>query len=276
MKHTQRQRIRWILAWFVIIAATSTNLATAQVNGSFGDYPSYDAMEAHMDELFARYVDETGFVNYETWWRDPGDLLILDNLVRALAGVNPADSDTYFASEADALAYWINAYNLFAIHEVLQRYPVDTIRPTRLLIPERSFFTEQRYQIWNDIYSLDELENSILRVDFDEPRFHFAINCASFSCPLLIDEAYKGESLDAQLDAQARAFINDPLRNQFDTATNTAQVSKIFDWFEEDFEDVGGVVSYLAQFAEGDALEVLSSDDLTLRYMTYDWSLNSQ
>jgi hypothetical protein len=248
----------------------------AQVNGDFGVFPNYDAVEASIDELLGKYVDETGFVDYETWWGDPGDLLILDNLVQALAGVDPADSESHFTSEADALAYWINVYNIFAIHEVLQRYPVNTIRPTLLRIPERSFFTEQRYQLGSDMYSLDELENTILRVEFNEPRFHFAINCASFSCPLLINEAYKGETLDAQLDAQAHAFINDPLRNQFDPATNTAQVSKIFDWFEEDFEDFGGVATYLAQFAEGDAREVLTSDDLTLRYMSYDWSLNSQ
>jgi len=174
------------------------------------------------------------------------------------------------------LAHYINAYNILAIHEVLQRYPVDTIRPTVLFIPERSFFTEQRYQLWNTMYSLDELENEIIRADFNEPRIHFAINCASFSCPKLRPEAYVPERLDAQLNEQARRFLSDSERNQFDVDSNTARISKIFDWFAEDFEDAGGVATYLTQFVEGDALEVLSSDDVRIQYMSYDWELNSQ
>jgi hypothetical protein len=254
--------------------ATSNQHANTQVGSAF--FPDYNAFENAIDDLLGSYVNDAGYVDYQAWSEDVSDMTLLNALVQAFAGFDPDDHEAVFANQDAALAHYINAYNIFAIHEVLQRYPVDTIRPTVLFIPERSFFTEQRYQLLNDQYSLDELENEIIRADFGEPRIHFAINCASFSCPKLRPEAYVSERLDEQLNEQTRQFLNDSERNQFDIDNNIARISKIFDWFAEDFEDAGGVASYLSQFAEGDTLELLSSEDVNITYMSYNWRLNSQ
>ncbi|MEM6429153.1 MAG: DUF547 domain-containing protein [Deinococcota bacterium] len=228
---------------------------------------------ARLDRLLRTYVSDTGYVDYEAWFNNDQDLADVREFVADLAEFDPST----LASEDEQLAFWINAYNILAIEEVLERYPVDTIRPSILRIPERSFFTEQEHVVNGENYSLDEIENEVIRRDFNEPRIHFAINCASESCPALRAEAYTAEKLETQLQEQAIAFINNPARNQFDATTNTAHLSRIFDWFEEDFEiDGGGVADYLLPFVEGDAAAVLTSDDLTIRHLRYDWSLNQQ
>jgi hypothetical protein len=265
---------RPLLSLLTTLLLLSIGHGNAQIGSAF--FPTYAAFENAIDDVLGRYVNEAGYVDYQAWSEDTSDMTLLNALVETFADFDPTDHDAFFDSREASLAHYINAYNILAIHEVLQRYPVDTIRPTVLFIPERSFFTEQRYQLGDENYSLDELENEIIRADFAEPRIHFAINCASFSCPKLRSEAYVPERLETQLNEQARDFLSDTERNQFDPATNTARISKIFDWFEEDFEDAGGVATYLTQFVEGDALAVLSSEDVRIEYMPYDWELNSQ
>jgi hypothetical protein len=221
--------------------------------------------------LLQTYVNEEGWVNYEAWKANPDDLAKLQGYIDELAAF-----DTSSLTGAEQLAFWINAYNASTIHEVLQRYPVDTIRPNTLgVIPERSFFVDEKHVVGGKNYSLDGMENNVLRM-LGEPRIHFAINCASTSCPKLLNEAYDARKLNGQLDRQGQAFINDPTRNQFDVSTNTAKLSKIFDWFEGDFESEGGVAAFLLTFAEGDAKTVLGNSDIEIQYLNYDWSLNKQ
>ena len=108
-----------------------------------------------------------------------------------------------------------------------------------------------------------------------DPRIHFAIICASKSCPFLRSEAFAAAKLDAQLDAQARQFINDPSRNRFDKASGTAALSEIFKWFEEDFRGAGSLQKYLAKYADDpEVARMLAADGFRIEWMTYDWSLN--
>lgn len=221
--------------------------------------------------LLQTYVNDAGLVNYEAWKANPDDLAKLQGYVDELAAF-----DTNTLSGAEQLAFWINAYNALALHEVLQRYPVDSIRPNTLgVIPERSFFVDEKHVVGGKNYSLDGIENTILRT-LGEPRIHFAINCASTSCPKLLNEAYDARRLNGQLDDQGKAFVNDPTRNQFDASSNTAQLSKIFDWFKGDFDSKGGVAAFLVTFAEGDAKTVLENPAIKIDYLGYDWSLNKQ
>ena len=221
------------------------------------------------DSLLRTYVTDAGLVDYEAWLGNPDDMAQLQTFVEEMAAFDPST-----LSGDEALAFWIDAYNAFALHEVLQRYPTDSIRPTFLGIPERSFFTEEKHTVGGEAYSLDGIENDVLR-SLGEPRIHFAINCASVSCPVLRGEVYSSSpaTLDRQLDEQAKRFVNDPARNSFSVEANKAQLSKIFDWFEKDFEAEGGVERYLSQFAEGDALTVLENDP-TVDYLSYNWDLN--
>jgi hypothetical protein len=221
--------------------------------------------------LLQTYVNEQGLVNYEAWQANPDDLTKLQSYIDELAAF-----DTSTLTGTEQLAFWINAYNASALHEVLQRYPVDSIRPNTLgVIPERSFFVDAKHVIGGQTYSLDGIENDVLRT-LGEPRIHFAIVCASQSCPKLLNEAYDARKLNGQLDRQGKDFVNDPTRNQFDTATNTARLSKIFDWFAGDFETSGGVTAFLLTFAEGDAVTVLENPATRTEFLGYDWALNKQ
>jgi Protein of unknown function, DUF547 len=202
-------------------------------------------------------------------------LFVLLICLWSVALADTAAFNTLLQTHAEQLAFWINAYNAFAIQEVLARYPIDSVRPTFVGIPERSFFTDAKHGVGGKNYSLDQIENDVLRT-LGEPRIHFAIVCASFSCPKLRSEAYDPRRLNGQLDEQAIAFINDPTRNQFDAANGSAKLSKIFDWFKGDFEAVGGVASYLAKFAEGDAKTVLQNGQVSISFLPYDWRLNKQ
>ena len=148
-----------------------------------------------------------------------------------------------------------------------------TVRPSFLGLPVTSFFTSKSHTVNGEPYSLDDIENNVLR-KLGEPRIHFAINCASQSCPVLRPKAYRAEELDQQLDEQAITFVNDPTRNRFDVATDQASLSKIFDWFKGDFDAVGGVPSFLSPFATGDAKMVLESNALQIDYLPYNWGLN--
>ncbi len=123
-----------------------------------------------------------------------------------------------------------------------------------------------------DLY---DLEREII-LPLGEPRIHFAIVCASFSRPPLRPEAYPAERLPAQLEANTRRFINDPTRNRFDRNEKIAYLSKIFDWFPEDFErQAGSVLGFVAGYVNDPELAAaLASGEYRIEYLKYDWSLN--
>ena len=120
-----------------------------------------------------------------------------------------------------------------------------------------------------------DLERSII-IPLGEPRIHFAINCASGSCPKLLSEAYQAEKLEQQLEIVTKDFINDSTRNEFDRDKKIARLSKIFDWFKTDFSDhSGSVQKYIAQYVDDPALaEELRNESYKIKYLKYDWSLN--
>ncbi|MCK5196464.1 MAG: DUF547 domain-containing protein, partial [Desulfobulbaceae bacterium] len=129
-------------------------------------------------------------------------------------------------------------------------------------------------RIDGDIISLDNIEHNILRPRFKDPRVHFAINCAALSCPPLISEPYRGDTLDLQLDNSARAFINNPQRNYL--KDNTLYVSKIFKWFAKDFNH--DVIGFFLKYAKQDVKKELKAkrDKIKIKYLNYDWSLNGK
>jgi hypothetical protein len=138
-----------------------------------------------------------------------------------------------------------------------------------------SFFLRTPHGIAGESISLNDLENKRIR-SYDEPRIHFALVCASASCPKLRSEAYRADRLDAQLRIATEDFINDPTRNRFDAASRTAHVSKIFDWYEEDFTAAhGSLQAYLSRYvADPEVARGLAGGGWKLRFLAYDWSLN--
>lgn len=199
-----------------------------------------------------------GHVEYPAFQSNAAFKGYLDALAR------PAKLD----SRAETLAYYINAYNAFAIEGIL-----DGLSPSSFLGRQR-YFKAQKWPLNGSGISLHDIEHAVLR-PLGDPRIHFAIICASKSCPFLRSEAFTSAKLDVQLDAQARQFINDPSRNRFDRNGGVAHLSEIFKWFEEDFRGAGSLQKYLAKYAaDPDVARTLAADGFRVEWISYDWSLN--
>jgi len=197
-------------------------------------------------------------------------------LAAYLGSLSSACADDYARrSRAEQLAFWINAYNAFTVKLVLDHYPLASIRKIGWL-PGAAF--RERFipmpGLKGGSVSLDDIENGTLRADFREPRIHFALVCASRSCPMLRGEAYRAADLDRQLDDQAHAFLADPTKNRFDPTTNTLYLSSIFRWFRTDFEAAAGSLpAYVGRYLNDHRA---TAPGVRIEFLDYDWSLNDQ
>lgn len=165
----------------------------------------------------------------------------------------------------EEMAYWINLYNAATIDLVLSNYPVKSIRDIGNGKPwDNAFITSGGKK-----YSLNNIENDILRKNYTDPRIHFAINCASKSCPKLMNGAFIPDKLEAQLNTMTRSFINDPSKNKI--SAQQIDISEIFNWYKEDFTKSGSVIDFLNAYSD-----TRISSNATIHYLNYDWSLNDQ
>ncbi len=191
---------------------------------------------------------------------------LLDRYLEELNRIDP----TTLHTRQHQLAFWINAYNAFAVKGILDYYS-----PTTLWGRYR-YFVGQDYRVGGVTINLYDLERQVLIEQFHEPLMHFAIVCASISCPKLQPWAYQADQLGRQLDRVARSFINDPTRNRFDRTQKVASLSMIFQWFEKDFAAVAGsVLAYVARYVDDPELaKELTQPGYRIEYLDYDWSLN--
>lgn len=217
------------------------------------------------DALLKNHVNKEGFVDYKGFLSDKEDL---ERYLNILDSVRPnAESWT----KEERLAFWINAYNAFTIKLIIDNYPLKSIKDLNplLSIPTvRSIWSKKIFSVGGDKVSLDEIEHGILRKKFNEPRIHFAVNCASFSCPVLRAEAYFPSKINEQLEEQTVLFINDSERNII--TANNPKISKIFSWFTKDFKRNGTVIDFLNQYTK----DVKIGRGADLDYLDYDWRLN--
>jgi hypothetical protein len=186
--------------------------------------------------------------------------------LRQLDRVDPATLPT----REEQLAFWINAYNAFAIRGIL-----DGESPAPY-VGWYYYFKVREYAVGGEVVTLYNLEQAILRAQFNEPRVHFAIVCASNSCPKLQSWAFEGPQLAQQLDQVAREFVNDPSRNRFDRQRKVAYLSRIFEWFEGDFvASAGSVQKFVARYVlDPEVAQDLAADTYRIEFLEYDWSLN--
>ncbi len=173
-------------------------------------------------------------------------------------------------TQQERLSFWINAYNAFAIKGIL-----DGLSP-RTKFGQYRYFIGRDYRVGGQSINLFDLEREVLIKDFQEPRIHFAIVCASRSCPKLQSWAYTADGLEEQLDQSARDFINDPSRNRFDRERKVAWLSMIFKWFEHDFvARSGSLLRYVQRYVADPALaREMVSEPYMVEFLEYDWSLN--
>lgn len=208
-------------------------------------------------DLLKRYVNEAGEVDYRGFLADSTRL---NTYLSSLTGCPPPTTATH----AEQLAFWINAYNAFTIKLIVQHYPLASIRNIRKV---GSVWDMKFFRIGDETMSLNQIEHQILRKRFREPRIHFAIVCASYSCPILRNEPYTALKLEQQLEEQAIRFINDATKNRI--TTDRLQLSSIFKWFEKDFMETGTLVGFIRKFSSTDL-----SEKPKVSYLVYDWSLN--
>ncbi|WP_339863956.1 DUF547 domain-containing protein [uncultured Algoriphagus sp.] len=216
------------------------------------------------NELLKANVSADGTVNYKGFIKEKAKL---EAYLKSLSE-NAPDRKTW--SKNEQLAYWINAYNGFTVKLIVDNYPVASIKDLgpALKIPLiKDVWHYKFFKIGGQESSLDEIEHSILRKEFEEPRIHFAINCASVSCPPLLNEAFEAETIDAQLDKVAKGFINDSSRNKI--TPNSIQISSIFSWFKGDFTKNGSLIDFLNKYSK-----VKIKPDAKVSHLDYDWNLN--
>jgi hypothetical protein len=253
-------------------AALAVALLTADT-ASAAPRAGFDREHAAWTSLLRGNVSD-GLVDYATLKRDRRPAL--DAYLRSLESAERSELEAW--PRADQLAFWINAYNAYTVKLVLDHHPLRSIRSIGFLPGaafKRNFIPVERAA--GRKLSLDDIEHRILRERFHEPRIHFAIVCASRSCPVLRDEAYRGRDLDAQLDEAARAFLRDPARNRYDPASRTLSLSSIFKWFRGDFEAAAGTLpAFVARYVDEPTAEALRRGSVKVEFLDYDWSLNER
>ncbi len=172
------------------------------------------------DKLLKKHVDASGMVNYKGFQKDKAEL---EAYLKILSDNAPQSN----WAKSDEKAYWINAYNAFTVALILTKYPVKSIKDIAGNIYKVNTPWDIRFiTIGGKKYDLNNIEHGILRKKFDDARIHFALVCASISCPKLQQEAYIGSKIDTQLDDAGKEFLNDKSKNNI--STGKAQLSKYF------------------------------------------------
>ena len=221
--------------------------------------PPQLALPAATSAFLAKFVDDAGNVNYGAIKRNP---LELNALLRRI--------ETFEANAAkgpDREAFYLNAYNVLVISEVVAHYPVESVQK----IP--GFFDKNLVSVAGEKLTLNDLEAQKLRQPYGDPRVHFALVCGAKGCPRLSRAAYVANQLDAQLTIQARKVLQDPAFIRVDAKAHKVLLSQIFKWYEADFKASGKTgVAYVNQFRGGKVIPATYAVD----YYAYDWTLNSQ
>ena len=245
--------IQNILFTVALIILPASSVATEP------DWSGYNHLLQTYVQAGEKHDIELSMVDYQSLKADPHWPRLLTNLA--------AFDEKNLASKAEKLSFWINAYNILAIKTVLDHWPLQSIRDAG------SFFSP----VWKkpagiaagSMRTLHTIEHEILR-PMAEPRIHFAIVCASVSCPDLKASAYDATHLNAQLDTQAKLFITQPTKG-VSIQGHKIHSSKIFDWFEDDFQEQGGVIAFIRKYRDD-----LPKKPRLASHLDYDWSLNTE
>lgn len=249
-----------------IIALLAPGAAAAQ--GFDHGHTAWDALlKKHVVVLQAGKASQ---VRYAQFARDRA---ALKGYLDILSGVGEAEFGTW--SREQRMAFLINAYNAFTVEKVLTRYPdLKSIRDFGTVFGNP--WKDRFFRLLGREETLDGIEHGMLRKPgaYDDARVHFAVNCASIGCPMLREEAYVAGRLDRQLEEQTRRFLSDRSRNRY--ANGRLEVSKIFDWFKEDFGARGKFFSrFAAELADApEGRQSVAEGKAPLAFLDYDWALN--
>jgi len=224
---------------------------------------------SQFDEILQTYVDSNGLVDYNGIAKDARFQNYMERLKSAKTDKMTHDG---------RLAFWINAYNAVVIDKVIKWKPEKSVRETLIsgLWISTEFFTTREHIVAGKQLSPDDIEHEILRKQLQDPRIHFAIVCASSSCPKLARFAFTEEKVQSQLAYVTTKYINSERGTRIDYAENTLYLSKIFDWFADDFKDKSGsVLAFIKPYLNEKAKRFLERKP-KIDYLHYDWALNAK
>lgn len=253
---------------------------------------NFDHTYSIYNSLLDRYV-ENSRVNYQGFINDRDEFEVFLN---SLGSVDENEYQNW--TEEQQLAYWINAYNAFTIKAIIDHYPISWsfsligifYAPSNSILQIKGVWKKLQFKALGKMVTLDEIEHQILRKEFNAPRIHMAINCASVSCPDLSNQAYEAEKLEEQLSYASAAFINNPQKGVYiNQESGKVKLSKIFKWFGDDFIlnygstklsnnyslKENAVLNFVTEYVESEeAKEYLMNNKLKISYLGYDWHLN--
>jgi hypothetical protein len=245
---------------------------------------SFDHNHSAWTELLRRHVVllDSGRASQLRYSAMASNRPALKNYLATLSAITQSQFDGF--DKPQQMAFLINAYNAFTVELVLTQYPkLSSIKDLGSIF--KSPWKLEFVPLLGGMLSLDAIEHGVLRARgrFDDPRVHFAVNCASVGCPALREEAFVAERLDAQLEAQTRRFMSDRSRNRWSTQKQGLEISKIFDWYGEDFrlghKGIATLAGFCARYADQLAdtapeRERIRSQVVDIAYLPYDWKLN--
>ena len=250
-----------LLLYLLVLPFLQTCKTTINASGT----PSAPPSHAQFTTLLQKNVDAQGLVNYQGFLADSA--LLVDYL-NAISQAPPATNWT----KNEQLATYINMYNGYTILVVLRNMPINSIKdisPSVSIPFVNTVWDAKFFKIGDQPFSLNDIEHGTIRKTFKDPRVHFALNCASISCPKLLNQAYEASTLNQQLDSQAVRFINDAAANQI--TAEEAHLSKIFFWYKTDFTQKMDFVDFINQYATTKITKNTKID-----YLDYLWNLNTQ
>ena len=210
------------------------------------------------NRLLGKYVTSGG-VKYAEWKANAADMQAIQSVVDGIAKENVSAM-----AKQQQLAFYINAYNAWILHEALGKYPTKSVKDALF-----TFFTSKRITVAGQQMSFNALEKDTIRSKFGEPRVHFALNCASRSCPPLNRTAFSADKLDGQFETLAKGYVNSEHGVKFNAAAKSADLSKIFDWYKDEFKADGGALAFINK-----RRTTPIPADAKIGYQDYDWNLN--
>mgnify|MGYP003624185001 FL=1 len=251
-----RKHIFILLFMLLMSCAQHANSVPDFAYSSNSEIISNATIMSHQEwnSLLQKHVSSLGKIDYPGF---KNDKVAFQSYLDVLANHLPKES----WSKNATLAYWINTYNAFTVKLILDNYPVKSIKGIKKPWDQEFIILENR------AYSLGEIEHEILR-KMDEPRIHFAINCASYSCPNLLNEAYTEAKIEKQLEHSAISFINDKTKNSI--TKDQIEISKIFNWFSGDFKKSGSLIDFLNRYST-----VKINANAKIKFKNYNWDLNN-
>lgn len=219
---------------------------------------------ADWNTILATYINAEGRFDYSGLMGNEVHTALFEQMIQQVASATVSHWE-----EDDQLAFWINAYNVLTVKGIMDNFPLESV------LGVTGFFDGVYYQAGGESLTLNDIENERIRAVFNEPRIHFAVNCASMGCPPLRVEAFEGAMLENQLEEQTMLFIQRTTR--IDSNTMEIHISKLFEWFNGDFEsemEGGGVRMFLSRYLDIEERAALTNEENRLVYEEYDWTLN--